>query len=296
MADWKALLGQYGYLVADGAWGTELSKRGLEPSTCPELWNRDRPDDVRTIAASYIEAGSHIVLTNTFGASPLKLGKYDLGAEVESLNRLGTQLSAEAAAGQAMVFGSIGPIGEFIEPLGTVSEQEAVAGFAAQAKAMAVGGADAIVVESISSLEESLCALRAVKDNTDLTAAITMTFDKGPGGFATMMGVKPEQAAEELTKAGAGIVGSNCGRGIEDMIEVAKLMRPATDLPLWIKPNAGLPELIDGQTVFRQTPEQMAARVAELFDAGANIVGGCCGTTPEHIRRLAEAAGSLMRP
>ena len=286
MKGFKELLKEKKVLIADGAWGTELSKRGLQPGDCPEKWNLDHAADVKAVAAAYVQAGADVILSNTFGGNPLKLAKAGLEQRVEEVNRLGASISKEAARGKALVFASVGPTGKFMEPLGTITEQQMVECFARQARALAEGGADGIVIETFTDLAEARAALRAVKENTALPAAISMTFSRGPAGFATMMGVKPQQAAEVLEAAGADIVGSNCGTGIKDMIEVARLMRPATSLPLWIKPNAGLPELVGGKTVFRETPAEMAKHFKALVDAGANVIGGCCGTTPEHIRML----------
>jgi len=305
---WKELLDEKKILVADGAWGTELAKRGLGVGEAPEKWNLEHPEEVQAVAEAYVNAspdiiltntlggtrpkleragvtggGSDIILTNTFGGSRFKLEKAGMGEVVAEVNRIGAELSRRAAGDQALVFASVGPTGEFMAPLGTVSEQEMVACFAEQIKALVEGGVDAILIETQTDLAEAKAALRAVRENTNLPAVTSMTFDQGPRGYATMMGVKPEQAAEELSEAGADIVGANCGGGIEQIIEVITLMRPATDLPMWAKPNAGLPELVDGQTIFRQTPEEMASQFAELVEAGASIIGGCCGTTPEHI-------------
>ena len=236
------------------------------------------------MAASYVTAGADIILTNTFGGSPLKLAKVGFGTRTAEINRLGAEISKEAAAGRALVFGSMGPTGEFMQPLGTATETEMVKGFAEQAKALAEGGVDGIVIETMTDLAEAKAALRATREAVSLPVVVSMTFDKKRMGYATIMGVRPGQAASALEQAGADIVGANCGAGIDNMIEVIQLMRQATSLPIWCKPNAGLPELIDGNIVYRETPEQMASKLPLLLDAGATIVGGCCGTTPAHIQ------------
>jgi len=287
--DWKALLREHGLLLADGAWGTRLAKLGLQVGEPPEVWNLQHPEKVRSIAKAYVEAGAQVVLTNTFGGSRFKLETCGLGDRVLEVNRIGAMLSREAADKNALVFASLGPTGEFLEPLGTVTETRMIEVFANQVRAFVEGRADGIVVETMTDLNEAKCALKAIREASDLPAAVCLTFDRGPRGLATMMGVTPEAAAAELEAAGADIVGSNCGAGIEQMVDVARAMRSATSRPLWMKPNAGLPELVDGETVFRQTPEEMAAHLPALIEAGANIVGGCCGTTPDHIRALADA-------
>jgi 5-methyltetrahydrofolate--homocysteine methyltransferase len=280
-------------LLSDGAWGTELAKRGLPAGLAPEIWNAERPDEIRAVAASYVEAGSDIILSCTFGGSSFKLAKRGLAGRAAELNRLGARLSQEAAAGRALVYASVGPTGEFMEPLGDVSEADMVKAYAQQVAALAEGGADGICIETMTDLGEARAALRAVRETCRLPAVVSMTFDRGPAGFATMMGVRPEQAAAELAGAGAAAVGANCGAGIADMIEIVRLMAPAAaGLPIWAKANAGLPELSGGTTVYRQTPEDFAKRAGELAAAGARIIGGCCGTTPEHIRALRGALGS----
>jgi len=291
MADWKELLRQTGWLLSDGSWGVELARRGLEAGECPESWNETHADDVRELARSYVEAGADIILTNTFGGSRWKLDKSGLADRTVELNALGVEHSLRAAEGKALVFASIGPTGEFMAPLGLHTEDEFVEVFAEQAGALVEAGADGIVIETMTALEEANAALRAVRSLGDLPVVVSMTFEKGPGGFATMMGIRPEVAAAGFREAD--VVGANCGTGIEDMIEVAKLMRPVTRRPLWFKSNAGLPELIDGKTVFRETPDEMAAHLDALIDAGADIIGGCCGTTPEHIRKFAEKRDAL---
>jgi len=280
-------------LLSDGAWGTELAKKGVEPGGCPELLNVESPDIIRDVASSYVGAGSDIILTNTFGGSPYKLAKYGVEDRTEELNEAGARLSIEAASGKSLVAGSIGPTGEFMVPLGLVSESDMVSSLARQVTAFVKAGVDAVIIETMTDLGEITAGIKATKDNSDLPVIASMTFDKGVKGFATMMGITPEKAAEELEAAGADIVGSNCGSGIENMIEVAKLMRPVTGLPLWFKSNAGMPELIDGETVFRETPEEMGAHLGDMLAAGATVVGGCCGSTPDHIRKFRELIDSL---
>ena len=289
------LLKEKHILIADGAWGTEFAKRGMRPGDCPERWNADRPEAVKAVAVSYVLAGSDIILSNTFGGNPIKLARAGLDKDAREVNRLGVAISKEAAEGKALVFASIGPTGEFMEPLGTLTEQQMIDCFAEQIRGLVDGGADGIVIETFTDLGEAKAALRAARQCAPaIPVVISMTFSRGPAGFATMMGVKPEHAARELEAAGSDLVGSNCGTGIRDMIEVATLMRSATKLPLWIKPNAGMPELVDGKTVFRETPQEMAAQFDALVRAGANVIGGCCGTTPEHIRLLAEKRRRML--
>lgn len=271
-------------LLVDGAWGTEFAKKGFTAGTaCPELLNVNNTALVLEVASSYVNAGSDIILANTFGGNPHTLDKYGLTDRLEELNAAGVRLSKQAAAGKAFVLGSIGPTGDFLYPLGTTTEEEMTAGFARQINAFVEGGVDGILIETMTDLGEIGCALKAAKENSKLPVICSMTFDKGIKGYATMMGVKPDDAAKALTDQGADAVGTNCGAGIGNIIDIARIMRPATTLPLWCKPNAGMPELVGGKTVYRETPETMAARIPELIEAGANIVGGCCGTTPAHI-------------
>ncbi|MGC9319003.1 MAG: homocysteine S-methyltransferase family protein [Armatimonadota bacterium] len=261
----------------------------------PESWVLSRPEAVREVAKHYVDAGAEIILTNTFGGSRLKLARCELDDRAEEINRTAAELSKSVADDRALVFASIGPTGEFMEPLGPVTEEEMVEVFAEQVRGLVAGGADGLLIETMTDLGEAKAALTAAMAHFDGPVVASMTFDKGPGGYATMMGVTPEQAAEELQAEGADIVGSNCGHGIENMIDVARLMRPATDLPLWCKPNAGMPKLVDGRTVFDETPEEMASHFGDLVEAGAQIIGGCCGTTPDHIRALVERRDAMLR-
>ena len=276
-------------LISDGAWGTMLSSLGLPMGTPPEKWNLDHPDKVRTIPEQYFAAGSDIVLSNTFGGSRIKLTSNGLDGSVETINREGAAISKQCAPDNGLVVATMGPTGEFMQPLGTLSESDMIDVFAEQIKAFQAGGADAVIAETMTDLGEIRAAVKAARDNSDLPVIASMSFDKGQQGYATMMGVTPQAAAEALSEAGVDIVGSNCGGGIRELIDVCRLYRQTTDKPLWIKPNAGMPQLENGQTVYKETPEDMAAQVSALIEAGASVIGGCCGTTPDHIRAIAEA-------
>jgi 5-methyltetrahydrofolate--homocysteine methyltransferase len=277
-----------GVLISDGATGTYLQARGLEPGGCPEELNASRPELIRQMAKDYFDAGSDMVLTTSFGGSRFMLEKYGHGGRVTELNRLAAQHARSVAPPNGLVGGSVGPSGEFLEPLGEVTEEEMLDAYKEQVTALADGGADVIVVETMMALEEATLAVRAVKENTDLPVIATMTFDKGPRGFFTMMGVQPERAVAELREAGADVTGANCGNGIDNMVEIARLMRAATDGYLLVHSNAGIPAIRQGQIVYSETPEYMAERFKELADIGVNIMGGCCGTTPDHIRALSQ--------
>ncbi|MFH1904213.1 MAG: homocysteine S-methyltransferase family protein [bacterium] len=274
-------------LVSDGAMGTMLQRKGLGLGECPEEWNITHPGEVRAIAEAYLKAGSDMILTNTFGGSRFKLAKFGLEAKVAEFNKAGVSLAKKAAVQyEGIVAGSVGPTGEFMRPLGTVTEDEMYDVFREQILAQIQGGADAICVETMTSLEEISIAIKVVKENTAVPVIATMTFDKGMQGYKTMMGVSIKEAALGLEKAGADIIGTNCGNGIGPMVDIVREMRKYSSKPILVHANAGVPELIHGKTCFRETPEDMAKKVPELIDAGANIIGGCCGTTPEHIRAI----------
>ena len=275
-----------GPVVTDGAWGTQLQQRGLAVGACPDAWNLAQPEKVEEVARAYVEAGSQVILTNTFGANRFLLARHKLDDRVAQINRAGVEISRRAADGRANVFASIGPSGVMLM-MGEVGQDELEAAFAVQAQAMAQAGADAIVVETMTDPAEAKLAIGAAR-KTGLPVVACMTFDSGPELDRTMMGTTPEQAAEELIGAGADCVGSNCGQGIEGFVEICRRLHAAAGLPVWIKPNAGLPELVDGKTVYRQTPQQFAEYVAELAEAGAGFIGGCCGTTPEFIEAVRE--------
>lgn len=275
-----------GPVLTDGAWGTELQKRGLGLGDCPDSWNLSHPEDVADVARSYRQAGSRVILTNTFRANPISLAGHGLADRCAEINRAGVEIS-KRAAGDALVFASIGPSGKLLAA-GDVTEDELTVAFCAQARALALGVPDALLLETFSELEEALIALRTAK-TTGLPVIVSFAFDTGKNKDRTMTGVTPEQAAKAMTESGADAVGANCGVGIEQLVSVCRRMRAATHLPLWMKPNAGLPEVVDGAVQYRVTPEQFASCVPSLREAGATFIGGCCGTDPQFIRAAAAA-------
>jgi 5-methyltetrahydrofolate--homocysteine methyltransferase len=283
-------------LVSDGAWGTFLQSRGLKPGECPELWNLDHPDEIRDIARLYCEAGSEMVETNSFGASSFKLRLYGLADRAWQINETSARLSREAAGEERWVIASVGPTGKLLL-MGDVSEEELLQSFEQQVEALARGGADAICVETMSAIDEATLAVRAARRRTQCEVICTFTFERTvQGAYRTMMGVSPEDAAKASLEAGAHIIGTNCGNGFAGMIDIVAEMRAvAPDVPILVHANAGLPRNIGGKDVFPETPQQMAHLVPDLIEAGANIVGGCCGTTPEHIKAIRQAVDALVQ-
>jgi 5-methyltetrahydrofolate--homocysteine methyltransferase len=280
---------QSGPLVCDCAMGTELQKLGLKAGEeLGELWNlsEDRVK-VQSIHRANVEAGADVILTNTFGANPFKLAHYGVEDRLDDINRAGVRIAREVAGADGFVAGDVGPSGEILEDWGgTRTKEELYEGFHRQVLALAEGGADAIIVETMMDLEEAKLAVSAAKEHTDLPVIASMAFSKVQDGFKTLWGVRPEDAVKELLAVGADIVGTNCGITIEDMVALIRQMRAVTDAPLIAQPNAGQPEVVDGQTIYRQTMREMAGHVGALREAGADIIGGCCGTTPEYIREV----------
>jgi len=276
-------------LISDGAMGTFLHAKGLAPGECPESWCVSHAEIVRNIAESYAAAGSDIVETNSFGANSFKLKAYGLADQATIFNRAAARLAKEAVVGKGYVAASVGPTGQIVEEEGgNVTAAQLYESFKEQAIALAEGGADVICVETMWSVQEAAQAIRAVKQNTRLPAICTFTFEPGIKGFRTTMGVKPDRAVRAALDAGADMVGANCGNGIANMIEITRQMRAAApQTPILIQANAGSPVVENGETVFKETPEYMASRVAELIAAGANVIGGCCGTNPNHIAAMA---------
>ncbi len=271
-------------VLSDGAWGTQLQSRGLKAGEMADLWNLSYPDRVEDVARSYVEAGSQVILTNTFRANRIAMAKHPDVDKIAEINRAGAAISLRAAVGRAKVFASIGPSGKMLLT-GEVSEADLRAAFEEQAGALAGAGVDALIIETMSDINEA-CIAVASAVSTGLPVVACMVFDSGKNKDRTMMGVSPEQAASQLSAVGAAAVGANCGIGIEQAVAVSAALSGASQLPVWIKPNAGLPEIEKGEVVYRTTPREFAGFLPALLEAGASFVGGCCGSSPEFIRAL----------
>ena len=276
--------------LTDGAIGTELQRRGLAAGELGETWNLAHPKRVEEIARAYVEAGSRIILTNTFRSNRITLSAHGRIASLAAFNRAGVEIALRAAAGRAYVFGSLGPTGKLLF-MGETTEEELLAAFSEQARILTDAGVHGIVIETMGDLDEARLAVRAAIE-TGVPVAVSMVFDSGKNHDRTLMGATPEQAARDLTEAGADIVGANCGQGIDGYVPICQRLQRATDRPVWIKPNAGLPQLVEGRTVYSTSPEEFARHAPALAEAGARFLGGCCGTTPEFIRAV---GGKLNR-
>jgi len=294
MMDLALYLKQGHLLIADGATGTMLQALGLPAGSATEVWNVERPDAVCSLHQSYLDAGSGVILTNSFGGSRVKLDRVgSLGERCVELNQAAARLAKETAGDGAYVAGDIGPTGELMEPYGLMSYDEALEVFGQQAQALVDGGADLLWVETMSDLNEAKAAVEAARRVTDRPVFCSLSF--GASG-RTMMGVSPSQAVETLWPLGLTAIGANCGEGVEVMELVLPPMRATLEelagpgrYPLIAKPNAGLPRLVDGETVFDLGPAELAAHLARFVERGAQVIGACCGSSPEHIAALAAA-------
>jgi 5-methyltetrahydrofolate--homocysteine methyltransferase len=281
MPDFLTRLSQPGILIADGATGTMLQKAGLPRGVAPERWNLENTDAVRALYRAYKDAGSDIILTNTFGGSRIRLERDGLNDRVAEINRRAAQLAREVAGEKVMVFGDIGPTGQLMDPLGPLTFIAAAEAFAEQANALAEGGADAILVETMSDLNEAKAAVEGVRRVTKLPVVVTFSFDTRG---RTMMGVRPSLAAREIWKMNVAAVGANCGRTLsETLTAITEMHQAVPEAVLMAKPNAGLPHSDGGDLVYGVTPDMMADYAIKFAEVGVKIFGGCCGSTPEHI-------------
>lgn len=280
-------LKQKNVLVSDGAWGTMLQKAGLQTGACPEIWNLTHPETVQAVAEAYISAGSDIVETNSFGGTSIKLKHYGLEAKAYDLNYEAVQLSRNAAGDEVLVMASMGPTGKFLF-MDEVTEDELYDAFREQVTAFDDAGADAVIIETFYDVQEALIALRAVKENTLLPCVCSFTYQLSPEGiYTTMMGNTPASVTASLLNAGADVIGTNCGNGFEGMLNlVSEIAGSSMGKPLLMQANAGLPAIIDGQMIYTETPDYVAGLTAQFLSKGVSIIGGCCGTTPEHITAI----------
>lgn len=282
-------------IVADGAMGTMLIGKGLKPGGCPELYNLTHPKIVEEINRLYLNAGAEVIATNTFGASPLKLARYGLRDKTEEINRTAVLLTRKIAGDKAYVAACIGPSGKILKPYGDTEPEEITDSFKRQIKVLMDTGIDVIWIETMTDLREAALAIKAAKSISPMTPVITaMTFDKTRKGYYTIMGNSITDAVNALQNAGADIIGSNCGNGIENMIEIAHQLRKHTNLAISIRPNAGLPIVKDNIPFYPETPEFFAQKIPELIELNVSIIGGCCGTTSEHIRAIKKVADSYL--
>lgn len=287
--DWLHEVSTGKLLVSDGAMGTMLQSLGLEAGQCPELWNLIHPEKVQQVHRAYLQAGANLLTTNTFGGNRIRLAAHALEAQLLEINRRAVELAREVASGTAAVMASVGPTGALMEPLGDLSEQQAFEVFSEQISALREGGADTVILETFMALEEIVIALRAAKAQ-GMKVVASMSFGAGE---RTMMGVTPEQAATTLVQEGALVVGANCSTGAQEMVPVIARMRSVVSAPLIAQPNAGMPVLVEGKAVYTQKPEEMAAFTPQFVQAGANIIGSCCGSTPDFTRAIANALKQL---
>jgi 5-methyltetrahydrofolate--homocysteine methyltransferase len=274
-------------LVADGATGTNYQRMGIEPGVAPEEWVFDAPDKVQELHRRFVEAGSGLILTCTFGGTSLRLADERLAGRGPELNRRAAELAREAAGAGVVIAGSIGPTGHLTDPLGPLTHDLAVATFAEQARGLADGGVDLLVLETFFSLDEGLWAVEGIRDATDLPLVVSYSFDQGT---KTMMGLTPTQVVDAFAPLGVTAIGANCGRSLADTdLIVDELLAAAGSLPLWVKPNAGVPRIVGDEVVYDAGPDDLARHIAAYVARGVKVVGGCCGSTPEHIAAIAAA-------
>ena len=281
-------------LLSDGAMGSLLMEKGLKHGECPEHLNLTQPEIPEEVASLYFDAGADVIQSNTFGASPMKLAEYGLDDKTEEINVAGVSIVKNVVGNNAYVYGSCGPSGKILQPFGDGDPDEMQRGFETQIQAMVSANVDVIFIETMTDLNEALLALKAAKSVApDMAVVACMTYEATPKGFYTIMGNSLADCAAGLESAGADVIGSNCGNGLDKMIEIAIELKKVSQLPLVIQSNAGLPQNQDGHLVYPETPDIFAEKVTDLIDAGVSIVGGCCGTTPETIKAIRQTLDSI---
>jgi len=292
--DFSTLVETRPLVVGDGAMGTQLMARGLAAGRCCELWNVENPQVVQAVQREYVEAGADLLLTNTFGGNPVALARHGLADRTEELNGAAAAIARRAADGRALVVGDIGPTGSLLAPLGELSVAEARDAFRRQAEALVGAGVDAVLCETFQSGDELRAALEAARECTDLPLIASMTFSPEPSGrYRSIMGEAPEAVVGLAERFACAACGTNCGQGIETMAPLIGQLADLTDLPVIAQPNAGLPRLVGGRAVYEQAPSVFALHVVRLYESGARIIGGCDGTTAQHVRALRLFADSL---
>ncbi len=276
-------------VLLDGGMGTELIRHGLSQGECPESWNVEKSEIVKKIHQNYYDAGSDVVLTNSFGGSEIKLASHGLEEKCYELNYAAASLANEVKPSGKFVAGSMGPTGKFLKPQGEFTEEEFEDAYSTQAKALTEGRVDFLLIETQYDLKEALCALRAARRSSNLPVFVTMTFNRNPRGFFTFMGNSASQCIEELEAKDVPAVGTNCTLDSKDMVDLIKIMRDTTALPLIAQANAGQPVLLsDGNVTYSQNVDDYVSFIPEMIKNGANIIGGCCGTNPDYIKRMAQ--------
>ncbi|MBT3635065.1 MAG: methionine synthase [Candidatus Marinimicrobia bacterium] len=274
-------------LVADGAMGTMLFKAGLKSGECPELLNLEKPEIPADVARQYFNAGSHIIFTNTFGASPVKLADFGLADKAVEINSEAVRIVRKVVGDKAFIAGSCGPSGKMLQPYGESKPDELFSSFKIQAEALINAGADIICIETMSDIQEALLALKATRSiSASFPVMVTLTYDKTARGFYTYMGIDIDSTIKKLENEGVDVIGSNCGNGFENMVEIAKQFKKLTSIPLLIQANAGQPRLTGDGLIYDETPDFFAENTRKLIDIGVSIIGGCCGTTPAHISAI----------
>ena len=274
-------------LVSDGAIGSLLFEKGLNPGDCPERFNLKHPEVLAEIAQAYLQAGADIIQTNTFGASPLKLSDYNLDDKTEEINQTAVEIIKQVVDSKALVSGSIGPTGKMLLPYGDIEPAAMKENYKRQIDILIESGVDLLCIETMTDLNEAVIAIQSAREiSQNIPIISTMTFDVIPQGCVTIMGNRIPEVCAKLEEVGANVIGSNCGNGTKNMITIAKEFIANTQLPVIIQSNAGIPAIIDDQVVYQETPEEFADFTKILLELGVSIIGGCCGTTPDHIRAI----------